>query len=112
MSYYGLSNWPYQIPGEQKSTVTQAIILGLGSLFNHSTYKQNVGWTRDLENGLVSYKALRDIKQGEECCISYGDRLTFVDADSKVMQEMLEERDEDMLGKIELFDASTSPFGL
>lgn len=86
----------------QKSVTTQAVILGLGSLFNHSKYRQNVGWTRDLENQLVTYKAIRDIKKGEELCISYGDRLTFLDADTR-MHERLEEEVEDVLGNIELF---------
>lgn len=50
-------------------------------MFNHSTMHQNVGWTRDTESLLIVYRALRDIKAGEELCISYGARLTFVDAD-------------------------------
>jgi len=51
-------------------------------MFNHSTAEQNVGWTRDLDRGLVTYRALRDIHAHEELCISYGSRLTFVDADA------------------------------
>ena len=51
-------------------------------MFNHSAQDQNVGWQRDLERGLVTYTALRDIDEGEELCISYGSRLTFVDADA------------------------------
>lgn len=56
-------------------------MFGLGSLFNHSRRGQNVGWTRDVARKLITYQTLRDVKQGEELCISYGDRLTFVDAD-------------------------------
>ena len=52
-------------------------------MFNHSTQNQNVGWTRDLANELVIYRALRDIPEGEELCISYGDHLTFEDADKQ-----------------------------
>lgn len=63
-------------------TTTQAIIFGLGSMFNHSNLHQNVGWVRDLENKLIIYKTLRDIKAGEELCISYGPRLTFKDSDA------------------------------
>lgn len=103
------SNWPYrEETGEKKEsstsgrkyTTTQAVILGLGSLFNHSTYYQNVGWVRDVAHRLITYKTLRDIKVGEELCISYGDRLTFVDADAK----MMESDDEEMtvLSKIDL----------
>lgn len=43
---------------------------------------QNVGWTRDTERLLIKYHALRDIEADEELCISYGSRLTFVDADA------------------------------
>ena len=84
------SNWPYNPPDASKGNVddsktslitTQAIILGLGSMFNHSTFQQNVGWERDLKNLLITYKTLRDIKRGEELCISYGSRLTFKDTD-------------------------------
>jgi hypothetical protein len=91
------SNWPYTPPSSTQGklqingdgvakppTTTQAIILGLGSMFNHSTLHQNVGWDRDLQKLLVTYTALRDIKRGEELCISYGARLTFKDADEVV----------------------------
>lgn len=57
-------------------------------MFNHSTLFQNVGWERDLKNLLVTYTTLRDIKQGEELCISYGQRLTFKDT-----EEVEEEKD-------------------
>lgn len=53
-------------------------------MFNHSNLRQNVGWERDLENLLITYTALRDIKEGEELCISYGARLTFKDTDADV----------------------------
>lgn len=78
------SNWP--LPPQQdgsKPQMTQAVILGLGSMFNHSSHSQNVGWTRDIQRELVTYKALRDIHPGEELCISYGSRLTFVDTDAR-----------------------------
>lgn len=51
-------------------------------MFNHSRHAQNVSWTRDIERLTVVYRALRNIEAGEELCISYGDHLTFVDADS------------------------------
>lgn len=56
-------------------------MLGLGSMFNHSHAKQNAGWTRDVEKGIITYRALRNIQIGEEICISYGSNLTFIDAD-------------------------------
>jgi SET domain-containing protein len=46
----------------------QAVVFGLGSMFNHSRVKQNVGWTRDKEHKLIRYRALRDIESGEELC--------------------------------------------
>lgn len=52
-------------------------------MFNHSTLHQNVGWDRDLKNKLITYLTLRDIHEGEELCISYGQRLTFKDTDEK-----------------------------
>lgn len=61
--------------------MTQAVVFGLGSLFNHSRRGQNVGWTRDIDRKVIVYKTLRDVRAGEELCISYGDRLTFVDAE-------------------------------
>jgi SET domain-containing protein len=50
-------------------------------MFNHSSSHQNVGWQRDIANKLIVYKTLREVQKGEELCISYGDRLWFVDAD-------------------------------
>lgn len=57
------------------------MVLGLGSMFNHSTLHQNVGWERDVNNKVIVYKTLREVEEGEELCISYGSRLWFKDAD-------------------------------
>lgn len=82
---------------------TQAVVLGLGSMFNHSSQDQNVGWKRDLKREVIVYRTLRDVQQGEELCISYGDHLTFVDADAeKLKLEQKPEAAEEMLGRIEL----------
>ena len=62
--------------------MTQAVVFGLGSLFNHSRRAQNVGWTRDVAKEVIVYKTLRNVVAGEELCISYGDRLTFVDVET------------------------------
>ncbi|EON62765.1 hypothetical protein W97_01990 [Coniosporium apollinis CBS 100218] len=78
--YHYTYNWPSK-DSDGKLTNTQAVILGLGSMFNHAL-DQNVGWERDVARSLVTYTALRDIKAGEELCISYGQRLTFKDADA------------------------------
>lgn len=69
-------------------------------MFNHSTADQNVGWQRDVDKLLVTYRTLRDIAVGEELCISYGSRLTFIDADAPVS---IDEGDgSDLLGNIQL----------
>jgi SET domain-containing protein len=63
----------------------QAVVFGLGSMFNHSTQDQNVVWERDHDRLIITYRAWRDIKAGEELCISYGSHLTFKDADAPVL---------------------------
>lgn len=98
--YHYTYNWP--ITNENgKPLKTQAVVFGLGSMFNHSTQNQNVGWQRDLSNQLVIYRALRDIQEGEELCISYGDHLTFVDAD-KPHENAVVENGDDVLSRIQL----------
>ena len=62
--------------------MTQALALGLGSMFNHSTKAQNVRWSRNIEQDYIVYTSLRDIEAGEELCISYGSRaLWFEDVE-------------------------------
>lgn len=64
-------------------------------MFNHSTRKQNVIWSRDIANELIIYTAHRDIQPGEELCISYGNsRLWFKDADQDEDSDGLEGQDE------------------
>lgn len=58
-------------------------------MFNHSTLEQNIGWKRNTVNAVIVYSALRDIKSGEELCISYGSaRLWFPDADADAIAKM------------------------
>lgn len=47
-----------------------AIILGYGSIYNHS-YKPNAEYVRDFENKLLIYKAIKNITSGEEICVNY-----------------------------------------
>jgi SET domain-containing protein len=61
------SNWPI-VDNNGNSKVAQAVIFGLGSMFNHSTQEQNVGWMRDTQRQIITYRALRDIPAGEELC--------------------------------------------
>lgn len=73
--------WP--VATNSGKTLTQALALGLGSMFNHSTLRQNVTWQRDLKAECIIYISHRDIQPGEELCISYGNaRLWFEDADA------------------------------
>ncbi|KAF2635983.1 SET domain-containing protein [Massarina eburnea CBS 473.64] len=74
-------NWPTTDAAGNKK-VAQAVIFGLGSMFNHSTQDQNVVWERDTDRLVITYRTLRDIRAGEELCISYGSHLTFKDVDA------------------------------
>lgn len=61
------SNWPVtDATGVRR--IAQAVIFGLGSMFNHSAQHQNVVWERDTARMIVTYRALRDIQAGEELC--------------------------------------------
>ncbi|KAH9810044.1 SET domain-containing protein 4 [Teratosphaeria destructans] len=106
--YHYTYNWPIIARSPDRPTKivgkTQAVIFGLGSMFNHSKLHQNVGWTRDLRNDMVIYRALRDIEKSEELLISYGNALTFVDADAPSKEEM----DEDMAKEAEQILSSIS----
>lgn len=91
-------------------------------MFNHSR-DQNVGWIRDVDRRIITYRALIDIQAGEELCkprrasclhlieglnvdvylgISYGDRLTFVDADAHAHHEEEQEDGEAILSSIQV----------
>lgn len=61
------SNWPITNRDGSKAKA-QAVILGLGSMFNHSAQDQNVVWERDVERQIITYRALHNIKAGEELC--------------------------------------------
>lgn len=50
----------------------EALALGYGSLLNHS-YERNVEVDFDKNKGEVIFKALREIKAGEELLINYND---------------------------------------
>lgn len=119
--YHYTYNWP-ATNALGKTFKTQAVVLGVGSMFNHSTYYQNVAWQRDVQKQVVVYRTLRDIKAGEELCksqttdcaasrterrlnvselgISYGGSLWFDDADAKSGSDV--EDGDDVLGRIQL----------
>ncbi len=47
-----------------------AIILGFGSIYNHS-YSPNAEYVRDLKNNLLIYKAIKNILEGDEITVNY-----------------------------------------
>lgn len=53
-----------------RSTRSAAIALGYGSIYNHS-YEPNADWKQDFKKEMMTYKALRDIKKGEEILVNY-----------------------------------------
>ena len=77
-------------PDSSGRSMTQALALGLGSMFNHSTKAQNVRWSRNTEQDYIVYTSLRDIEVGEELCISYGSRvLWFEDVEERERAKLL-----------------------
>ena len=77
-------------PDPSGRSMTQALALGLGSMFNHSTKAQNVRWSRNTEQDYIVYTSLRDIEAGEELCISYGSRaLWFEDVEEHDQAKLL-----------------------
>jgi uncharacterized protein len=49
---------------------TGAIILGYGSIYNHS-FKPNAIYKRDFKNNLLIYEAYENISEGEEISVNY-----------------------------------------
>jgi hypothetical protein len=49
---------------------TIAVVLGYGSLYNHS-WEPNLEYRKRLDDGLVDFVALRDIAAGEELTTNY-----------------------------------------
>ena len=56
------STWPQKDALTDKLVMHQAVVLGLGSMFNHSRLRQNVGWKRDVDAGVIMYTTLCDIE--------------------------------------------------
>lgn len=64
-----LENYTFVWNTKKKSA---AIILGFGSLYNHSK-KANADYIKKITEGVMVYKAIKTIKKGEEITIDYGD---------------------------------------
>ena len=60
-------NWPQGNDWQE-----QVLALGYGSLYNHSE-NANAYWTSDIENKTFKFISNREIKQGEEIFVWYGD---------------------------------------
>ena len=77
-----LTEYPYNwIAGEE------AICLGYGSLYNHSTNSPNVTWKFNESLPAIEFYSISPIKAGEEILVRYipyrlKDRIWFVDDDS------------------------------
>ena len=59
---------------------TQALALGLGSLYNHSKMN-NVGFYLDKQKYLIRHYSICDIEKDTELCIDYGPKLWFKDVE-------------------------------
>ncbi|MDE2026674.1 MAG: SET domain-containing protein-lysine N-methyltransferase [Patescibacteria group bacterium] len=58
----------YFLWGKHMETV--AICLGFGSLYNHS-YEPNATYIKHVEEEMINFIALKDIKKGEEITVNY-----------------------------------------
>lgn len=64
-----------------RSTRSGSLALGYGSIYNHS-FTPNADWKQNFKTNSMVYRALRDIKKGEEITINYNsepDDLTPID---------------------------------
>jgi hypothetical protein len=53
-----------------RSTRSGSVVLGYGSLYNHS-FNPNADWKQNFKSEMMVYRALRDIKKGEEITVNY-----------------------------------------
>lgn len=53
-----------------------ALVLGYGSIFNHS-FTNNAAWETDPQKNQFIFFATRDIQPGEEICTNYEKSLNF-----------------------------------
>jgi len=53
-----------------KSTRSGALALGFGSIYNHS-FTPNADWKQNFRSRTMVYRAIKDIKKGEEITINY-----------------------------------------
>jgi SET domain-containing protein len=53
-----------------RSTRGAALVLGYGSIYNHS-FSPNADWKQNFKTKCMVYRALRPIKKGEEVTVNY-----------------------------------------
>lgn|SRR3990167_3678637 len=69
-----------------------AVALGLGSLFNDSPFP-NLSYQKDYANRKLIFKAIRDIRKGEELLIDYG-KIWFETEERKQLAKLNAELDQ------------------
>ena len=80
---------------------TQALALGMGSMFNHSR-RNNVGFIVDKVNLLIRYTTVKDVAKDTELLINYGNRLWFVDQECGNSETDSDEDVDNPFGSMEL----------
>lgn len=53
-----------------KSTRGASVVLGYGSLYNHS-YSPNADWKQNFKTHCMVYRAIKSIKKGDEITVNY-----------------------------------------
>lgn len=53
-----------------RSTRSGSLVLGYGSIYNHS-FDPNADWKQNFKTNMMVYRALRPIKKGEEVTVNY-----------------------------------------
>ena len=96
-----LEHYLFRAPGGN-----HLLVLGVGSLFNHST-QPNLDYRIDAEALVVRYYAAKPVAAGQELTIFYGSKLWFADRTAHARKEgetMHEHMDsaETFLGAMEL----------
>lgn len=69
--------------GQLTETSKQVVVLGYGSIYNHSN-TPNAYWTTDTTKKTFKFWASRDIKSGEEIFTYYGDDSYWSDGRSSI----------------------------